>query len=235
FFEEFFRNYANNREVLGVVVCPTMGKKSLFRLFIQMYNFYGLKDFLRTLLRHLLVSLKGNTLKRICSRYDIPFFEESDINSNSFINYWKKRNLNLIISVSASQIFKKELLSLPLNGCINIHNAKLPYFRGMMPIFWQLYSFKKCVGITVHKINLKIDQGDIILQREIPIIEGGSLDSTIKRAKKIGAHCIIEAINLIKSGKVEFFPNIPEQGSYFSFPRREDVLEFRRRGNKIYD
>jgi methionyl-tRNA formyltransferase len=142
-------------------------------------------------------------------------------------------NLDLIISVAAPVIFKKGLIELPKHGCINIHHAPLPEYRGMMPNFWQLYHGEKSVGMTIHEINPGIDDGRIILQKGVDILPGETLDSVIKRTKRIGAHFMIEAIKLIKSGNVDYKKNLATEGSYFSFPSREDVKEFKRRGKKI--
>jgi len=118
-------------------------------------------------------------------------------------------------------------------GCINIHNAPLPKYRGMLPNFWQMYHDERAIGITIHEINPKIDEGRIILQKHVAIRPNETLDSLIKRTKRIGAHFMIEAINMIKAGSVTYLENDPEKGSYFSFPTREDVKEFKRRGKRI--
>ena len=89
------------------------------------------------------------------------------------------------------------------------------------------------MGITIHEINPGIDDGRIILQKDVDILPGETLDSLIKRTKKIGAHFMIEAINLIKSGKVDYKENPANEGTYFSFPTREDVKEFKKRGHRI--
>jgi len=233
FFEEFLKNYSDKTHILGVVICPTMAKKSTIELVKQMYSFYGMRDFLRMALRYILVKVKGNTLKSLCNIYNIPIYKEYNINGDVFLDYWGQRNLDVIVSVAAPKTFKKNLLNLPKWGCINIHHSKLPHYRGMMPNFWQMYHSEKNSGITVHKINSKIDEGEIILQQEITIDAGESLDSLIKRSKRRGAHSVIEALGMIREGKVVYLPNHIEKGLYFSFPTRADVLEFRRRGKKI--
>jgi len=233
FFEEFLKNYSDKTHILGVVICPTMAKKSTIELVKQMYTFYGIRDFLHMALHYILVKVKGNTLKGLCNIYNIPVYKEYNINGDLFLNHWRQQNLDVIVSVAAPSIFKKNLLNLPKWGCVNIHHSKLPHYRGMMPNFWQMYHSEKSSGITVHRINAGIDEGDIILQRQIPIEKCDSLDSLIKRSKKVGAHCIIEALDMIKNDRLNYISNHKENGSYFSFPTRADVWEFRRQGKKI--
>ena len=103
----------------------------------------------------------------------------------------------------------------------------------MMPNFWQMYHDEKKVGITVHEINAGIDDGRIILQREVDIEPGETLDGLIKRTKRMGAHLMIEAIEMIRTGTVKYTENEKSQGTYFSFPTSEEVREFKRKGKRL--
>lgn len=244
FFEEFFKSYKELDEIRSVVIARAMGKKSLFKLVQQMYNFYGPADFLKMGLRYAVykllamapgfLSASGRySLTQLCTYHGIPVMHRGDVNSQRFLDKLKGMNLDLIVSIAAPVIFKSDLIGVPKYGCINIHNGKLPKYRGMLPNFWQMYHGEKAIGITIHEINPKIDEGRIILQKDVAINPGDTLDSLIKRTKRIGAHFMIEAINMIKSGAAEYKENIPVEGSYFSFPTREDVKEFKRRGKRI--
>jgi methionyl-tRNA formyltransferase len=244
FFEEFFKHYKSLHEIAAVVIAHAMGKQSYAKLARQMYDFYGPVNFmkmgtkyaLRKILVHLPSAVRKNggfNLAQLCGNYGIPVIYESRINSAEFLQTVKGMNIDLIISVAAPVIFKKDIIQLPKYGCINIHHAPLPKYRGMMPNFWQMYHGEKRVGMTVHEINPKIDDGRIILQRAVDIDPGETLDALIKRTKRLGARLMIKAIEMIRSGEVKYIENRADEGTYFSFPKREDVREFRRRGKRI--
>lgn len=244
FFEEFFKNYANLDEIKGVVIAPTMGKKSFKQLLKQMYDFYGASDFMKMGFRYAYyrfcdkasrtVPMKRfYSIKQLCRRYGVPVIHSSNINSEAFLKEISRLDLDLIVSVAAPQIFKARLISLPKKGCINIHNSNLPKYRGMLPNFWQMYHGEKTVGTTVHRINAGVDDGEILIQRETEIRPGESLDSLICRTKRSGSTLMIEAINGIKAGTLKPRPNSKEEATYFTFPTRQDVAEFRRRGNRL--
>ena len=243
-FEEFLKEYPDVNEIKGVVISSTFGKKSFWHLVLRMYNFYGTIGFIRMgfrftkikileIISKFIITKKNYSLEQLFSHYNISVVKRDDINAKEFIDQWKKENIDVIVSVAASKIFKKDLLELPKWGCINIHHAKLPYYRGMMPNFWQMYHGEKKVGISVHKMNSKIDAGEIIVQREIMIEENESLDSLIRRTKKIGAHFIIEVLNSIRENSITFLPNSSEKGAYFTFPTKKQVREFKRRGKRL--
>jgi methionyl-tRNA formyltransferase len=244
FFEEFFRRYQHLSEIQGVVIAQAMGKKSKSKLARQMYDFYGPFDFFRMGMRYAAYKslaaapgfMKSNgsyNITQVCENHGIHVIHESAINAEPFLSRLQGMNLDLIISVAAPSIFKQNIIAIPKRGCINIHHAPLPKYRGMMPNFWQLYHGEQSVGMTIHEINPGIDDGRIILQKDVDIRPEETLDSVIKRTKKIGAHFMVEAIELIKSGKVDYKENPATEGTYFSFPTREDVKKFKRRGKKI--
>jgi len=244
FFEEFFLSYPEMDAVGGVVICDVMGKKSFRRLLGQMYGFYGPRDFSRMGFRYIarraasaLKSLTGRgrsaDLRQLCAERGVPAYTGNGINSPEFVAEMKKIGPDLIVSVAAPVIFKKDLIGSARLGCINIHNGKLPRYRGMMPNFWQLYHGEERVGITIHEVNEKIDDGRIIFQREVDVLPGETLESLMCRTKRIGAYCMIEAIDMVRSGNVHYRDNAADKGSYFSFPTREDVREFKRRGRRI--
>lgn len=245
FFDEFLKKYPDLEEIKGMVICKTMGKKSLRKMMGQMYNFYGLRDFLgmgiRFIGHKLLARIFGflkiarfYTIEQVFRFYNIDVIKRDDINSNDFLGEMGRKGLDLVVSVAAPKIFKKPLLELPRYGCINIHTAKLPKYRGMMPNFWSLYNNEKYTGITIHTMDEKIDAGKIILQKDVMIKEGESLNSLIKRTKKLGAELMLEALRQIKTVEVKYSDYPDVESSYYSFPNKEDVREFRRRGKRIF-
>jgi methionyl-tRNA formyltransferase len=244
FFDEFFKNYARREEIVGVVIAEAMGKKSMGKLARQMFGFYGLKDFVKVGIKFafykvmaatgkFMIPGKDFSLTQLCSEYGIEVFPGSDINGKKFLEGLQALKPDLIISVAAPVIFKRELISLPRFGCINIHNGMLPHYRGMLPNFWQMYHDEKQVGITVHEINEHLDDGRILVQEKVDILPHETLDSLIRRTKFLGAHIMARAITALRDGTVAYRDNPASEGSYFSFPTSEHVREFKRNGKRL--
>lgn len=244
FFEEFFENYTPLSDIQGVVIAPTMGKKSFSSLLKQMYDFYGPMDFTRMGFMYAwykvcdkasgFIPVKNSySISNICNRYNVHIMCRTNINSSDFLKEIGEMDLDLIVSVAAPQIFKEKLINLPKKGCINIHNSSLPKYRGMLPNFWQMFHGEKAIGTTIHRINPGIDDGEILLQKETALQEGETLESIICRTKRFGAKLMIEAINGIKTDSLKPLPNSKEEATYFTFPAKEEAREFRRRGYRL--
>jgi methionyl-tRNA formyltransferase len=103
----------------------------------------------------------------------------------------------------------------------------------MLPNFWQLFHGEKTVGTTIHRINAGIDDGDILLQAETQIEAGESLDALMRRTKRLGARLMTEVLRQLRAGDIPAVRNPRENATYFSFPTRRDVDEFRRRGCRL--
>ncbi len=62
----------------------------------------------------------------------------------------------------ASPILREPLFSIPKLGTLNLHKGRVPQYRGMPPAFWELWNDERDVGCTVHRVEAKLDTGDIV-------------------------------------------------------------------------
>lgn len=129
---------------------------------------------------------------------------------------------------------RKDLLAHPPEGVINIHGALLPKYRGKLPSFWVLAHGEEKTGVTVHYMNEELDDGPIIVQREVPIELDDTLHSLVLRSKvQYGASALAEAVRQIMEGEVDPKENDESEATYFSFPTPDAIQRFRDQGRKI--
>ena len=162
----------------------------------------------------------------------VPVYVTDDVNGWDFLQSLRAMEPDVIASIAAPQIFKKELIELPRRGTMNIHASLLPRYRGMMPRFWVLAKGEEETGVTAHFVDSGIDTGDIILQHIIEISPEETLHSLQKKIARVGAVVLLEALERIEKGQITGTPMAGE-GSYYSFPTRDAAKEFRRRGRRF--
>lgn len=244
FFDEFLALDRADMTLHGIVLAPPMGKKRITDLIAQMWNFYGPTDFVRMGTRFVVTRFTARlpsflrfglnvTIGQIAESYGVPVTYVNDLNDSTFVQSVRQNKIDVLVSVAAPQIIKTPLIEAPRKLCINIHNGTLPMYRGMLPNFWQMYDGLASVGTTVHKINAGIDDGPILAQDETALLPNESLDSIIRRTKRHGAKLMLDVLRQLRDGTVVESPNERQSGSYFSFPTKADVAEFRRRGNRL--
>ena len=150
-----------------------------------------------------------------------------------YINTATQLAPDIIVSVAAPEIFRKEILEVPIITCINIHSGRLPVYRGMMPNFWQLLHGEQYATITVHEMAAKLDAGGIIQTRKFPLQEQDALDRVIVGTKQEGARLMIEVLTSIHKHGLKTTPLDMSNASYFSFPTPKDVRVLRKRGHTM--
>jgi methionyl-tRNA formyltransferase len=163
---------------------------------------------------------------------DVLRFDKS-INAASSLNAIRAYSPDVLISIAGNEIFKRPLIGLAPRGCLNLHTALLPKYRGLMPTFWVLLNRERYTGVSVFQVDEGIDSGPILVQKRAEI-QGESQEDLIRKTKLLGVTAILEAIDILAAGDVEFLENNDEEMSYFSFPTREDVKKFLQSGNRFF-
>ena len=106
----------------------------------------------------------------------VEFARERRIPLTLVENYHSEESLALLRGLNAdlgvlygTNIVGESVFSIPRLGSINLHQGLAPYYRGGPPVFWELFNGESEIGITVHFVASKVDTGDIILQKTLPL------------------------------------------------------------------
>lgn len=236
--EYLFSNIPKKINISGCVVfdaSPFGIKESFYQKAKKTLEIFGLRFFLR----YALIFLKNRFDNKkdviaALNRYGIPIIHlEDKINSEKSLEKIKCLKPDLLISIAANRIFKKQLIELAPKGCLNLHTALLPKYRGLMPSFWVLKNDEKQTGVSVFFVEEGIDSGPILIQK---IIEIGNKtwQELIQHTKRIGMTAILEAIELIYRGDYQLIENDHRKMSYYTFPSKQDVKEFVKAGKTFF-
>jgi len=217
-------------------VSPFGKKESFLGKMKETYRIFGLRFFINYGFKYVLSRFNpAKSVKRILEKHNVQIVKlNHNINHHESIDIIKAYKPDLLISIAGNQIFKKELLEIAPKGCLNLHTALLPKYRGLMPSFWVLKNSEKETGVSVFFVDEGIDSGPILVQKRIPITAEMTQASLIKLSKRIGMDAVLESINLIEKGDYITMPNPEEEHTYYSFPTRQDVITFCKAGKRFY-
>lgn len=230
------------RDIVGVGIVPGELRGGHVRRYLRLM---GPRDFtlqVANLASHRAAEVLGRvvpfgksfSVADAARRHRVPLERVPKVNDPAFVESLRARGVELIVSVACPQVLKAEILKVPAHGAINIHGALLPDYQGMLPSFWVLANGEREAGVTVHYMDEKIDHGDIIGQRTVPIESGDTVHSLVKRSKiGIGKHLLVEAIEKIERGEVTRTKMDVSKARYFSFPDADAVKRFRARGRRF--
>ncbi|WP_263840542.1 methionyl-tRNA formyltransferase [Salinibacter sp.] len=234
FFRHFF-NEVSEKIKLRNVVCLKPFDESFSALIGRMYGLYGPVNVVRRGVSYVTrkasdaLGLGSNSVVTAAQRRGVSVEMLDTVNDSSFIERIEERHIDVILSVSAPEIFAPSLLNAPTWGCLNVHTAKLPKYRGMLPTFWALYHGDEEIGVTIHTMEEEVDHGQIAKQSTFPVSPSDTLDDVIKQGKREGGRLAAQALNTLAEGEIQLRPMEGEE-SYFSFPSAEERRELQRQG-----
>jgi methionyl-tRNA formyltransferase len=235
---------ARGRDVVALVILPAFNER-LTQTARRLWEFYGPVDFCRLALRFGAARLvdrlnrvrpvtRPYSAADVARRHRVPVHQPAKINAPEFVRVLREEiRPDLLVSIAASQILRQPVLDVPRLGCINMHAAPLPRYQGMMPNFWTLVHGEPEAAVTIHHMVEKLDAGDVILQRPVPIRPEDSLHDLMVRSKEIGLAALLEAIGQLERGTAARRPLDASQATYFSFPKRADAERLRRMGRAL--
>jgi methionyl-tRNA formyltransferase len=140
--------------------------------------------------------------------------------------------------VYGTNILKEPVFSIPRLGSINLHQGRVPFYRGGPPVFWELFNGEPEVGITVHTVAAKVDAGEVIIQDTVPLeydyAHGLDFDAFIAdfRARRMldaSARLLAEAVRLVAEGRAEPRAQDLSLGRRYRLPTKREKDELRRR------
>lgn len=225
-------------EVVATVVFDVspFGKRESFRdKMKKTYEIFGLPFFVRYGFKFVASKLDSrNNVRKTLADRNIPLIQiEGNINKDENLEKIRAYRPDLLVSIAGNQIFKRKLLDLATHGCINLHTALLPKYRGLMPSFWVLKNGETHTGVSVFFVDEGIDSGPILVQKSVKI---GSMSQAqlIDVTKKMGMDAVLESIEKIHAGNPSLLENDAARMTYFSFPTRADVRAFLASGKRFY-
>ena len=136
--------------------------------------------------------------------------------------YFKSLSFDLAIVVAYGQIISKNFLELSKYGFLNIHASILPKWRGAAPIQRSIMEQDTFTGISIMKIEEKLDAGPVLIKQEIELNETSTAGQVEQSLSEIGANKILEAIRLVEKKETVYIPQDDNAATYAKKIKKED-------------
>lgn len=148
------------------------------------------------------LELRASPVKKLAVESGIPVFQPEKLSAPGELERLSALAPDVLVVVAYGQILRSNVLELPRLGCINIHSSLLPRWRGAAPIQWAILSGDVETGITTMKMAEKLDAGDILLQKKIPIGPRDTASTLHDRLAALGAELIGPTIEGLADGSL---------------------------------
>ena len=167
-------------------------------------------------------------------KYDIPVIQPARIKED----YQEVADLkpDLIITAAYGQIVPQAVLDIPRLGCINVHASLLPLYRGGAPVHQAIIDGQEKTGVTIMYMVKKMDAGDMIAQKETPILEEDTVGILYDRLSDLGAKLLKETLPDILKGTNQRIPQDENLVTYAPTLSREDErLDWNMSARQVYN
>jgi methionyl-tRNA formyltransferase len=141
-----------------------------------------------------------NPLKTLVAERQIPVFQPEKANLPESIGFLRSLAPDVCVVAAYGQILSAELIGVPRLGAVNIHASLLPKYRGAAPIQTAILNGEQETGVTIFRIEPKLDAGPLLAIEKTPIGPKETAGELETRLAEIGASQIVAVLHQMESG-----------------------------------
>ncbi len=180
-------------------------------------------------------SMKPSPVKVAAEELGLPVFQPETIKTAEWVQKLKDLAPVSIIVVAYGQILSRDILQLPLRGCINVHASLLPAYRGAAPIHWAVMQGEPITGVTTMLMNEGLDTGDILLKQEIMISNQSTTGEIHDTLAVLGAELLMNTLHGLEIRKLTPTPQIGDSNYAPLLKREHERIDWSRRATDLHD
>lgn len=130
----------------------------------------------------------------------IPVYQPATLRDGAFEETLRELDPDLIVVTAYGKLLPKYVLDYPKYGCINVHTSLLPRHRGAAPMQRAILAGDTVTGVTIQYMDEKLDTGDILLTRQVPIGPDDNLETVHDNLARESYTALCEVLTAMKAG-----------------------------------
>ncbi|MDT2747569.1 methionyl-tRNA formyltransferase [Vagococcus fluvialis] len=149
-------------------------------------------------------------------------------------------NPDLIVTAAFGQFLPETLLKAPKLGAINVHASLLPKYRGGAPVHYSIIKGDSETGVTIMRMVKKMDAGDMLSQKAIPISKTDDVGSMFDKLSLLGKDMLLEMLPEFIAGNIKeipqdetlvtYSPNITREEEQIDWNKTSELIDCQVRG-----
>lgn len=151
-------------------------------------------------------ALRPPPVKATALHHALPTLQPERLGDPAALARLRAAAPEVIVVVAFGQYLPRPIRELPPLGCVNVHASLLPRLRGAAPIARALMEGETETGVTIMRVEGRMDAGPILLQRRCPIQLDDDAGQLHDRLAAIGAEALSEALRLLVAGRAAWTP-----------------------------
>ena len=158
----------------------------------------------------------------------------SILNTEEELKVFKDLSPDVVVVVAYGQIIPKKFLEISKFGFINIHASLLPKWRGAAPIQRAIMNGDKKIGVSIMKIEEKLDAGPVLASREFDLDRNENHGEVEKKLSLEGAELLIQCLSSIENENSKFINQDHSQATYAKKIEKNEIkINWNKDANKV--
>ena len=179
--------------------------------------------------------LTPSPVKAYALEKNLPVYQPLTLKDGAFLDTLNELQPELIIVVAYGKILPSYVLDFPKYACINAHASILPKYRGAAPIQRAIIDGDSETGVSIMKMDVGLDTGDVILVNKVTIENDDNFESVHDKLVVAASDGLLEAIKLFKSGEVTY----TKQGDSFTYAekiaKQDCLIDFNKTAYEVHN
>ncbi len=180
------------------------------------------------------LKISVGTIKQMALEHQIPCLQPLTLKMPGIVETLRSAQADVFVVVAYGRLLTQEILDIPKMLCINVHGSLLPKYRGAAPVNWAILNGDKETGVTLQKMALALDAGEIIVQETMGIGDEENAAQLRQRMATVGAGLLVKTLDQYPTGQ---FPLKVQDGNSVTYApkltKEIGKIDWRKSANSI--
>lgn len=150
--------------------------------------------------------LTASPVKQVAVAHDIEVLQPEKIGGSPEMQRVIDLQPDLIVTAAFGQFLPTKLLRAAKIAAVNVHGSLLPKYRGGAPVQYAIINGEQETGITIIYMVKKMDAGDMLAQRALPIEKHDDTGSIFEKLSVVGRDLLLETLPKLIAGEITATP-----------------------------
>jgi methionyl-tRNA formyltransferase len=163
-------------------------------------------------------------VSQFSTKRNLAIIKPSSLKEETVLKKLQAPKADFFVVADYGKILPSSILTLPKLFSVCVHPSLLPLYRGAAPIDRTLMDGREITGVTIFKINERVDAGDILTQKEVKIAQDDDIFSLMPKLAQTGATVLIEELEKVLRREHTFTIQDESKATYAPKLTKEDGL-----------
>ena len=179
----------------------------------------------------------ADPIKEAALEKGLPVYQPADYKDPAVLAEMRALEPDLCLMAYVTLFVPEEAREIPTHGSICFHPSLLPLHRGPSSINWPIMGGATKTGLTLFYPSDGLDEGDILLQREVEIGPDDTLGTVyFKKIFPLGVEAMLEAVDLFREGRATRTQQDDSKATYESWCRKKDAeIDWSKPADQVYN